>query len=692
MKRFIFILLNISIILVSITAEEGIIRRYALLVGANYGGNQRVVLNYAATDARALADVMQEMGGLNPADTVLLPDPSPRKLKETIGVLRDRIADSERQGKRVEFLFYYSGHSDEKGLLLGEELLSYPALKDEIQSVGADVNIAILDSCASGAFTRTKGGTRRAPFLFDESTEAAGHAFLTSSSADEAAQESDDVEGSFFTHYLITALRGAADTSQDRKVSLNEAYSYAAEETLARTEQTMAGPQHPSYEINLTGTGDLVLTDLRQSSELLSFDADISGRLFVRNSRGKLVLEMRKELGYPAAVALPPGQYTLALDDGLSLKSHAVRLYGGEAVRIALTDFFPVRRERNITRGGTEPLPISGSGGSSQAMDFNFINIREGGLEGIQLGMLGNILDGPLEGVQLSSIFNISAGWIQGPQISGVFNLAEGAVEGPQIAGVFNITEGPVEGLQLGGVFNMAEAGFEGIQLAGIFNMLEGSLTGTQIGGIFNMTAGDVQGLQAAGIFNMAQRVEGIQIGLVNIADEMNGVPIGLINIYGNGLHNPSLWWSNDQQINFGIQMGKVYYTFLSVGFPYEAPNRALSLGAGMGIELGLGPALLSLDLYAKSYAEGFGSAAQNLLKTFSDDPAVSLFPAVRLTAGPRFFKNTAFFVGTDLNIHIPGLTRKAEGLMTQDPLIWDITGRGNPVEIYPAWFAGFRL
>ena len=59
-----------------------------------------------------------------------------------------------------------------------------------------------------------------------------GHAFLTSSSADEAAQESDRIGGSFFTHYLITGLRGGADANADGKVTLGEAYQFAFAETV----------------------------------------------------------------------------------------------------------------------------------------------------------------------------------------------------------------------------------------------------------------------------------------------------------------------------------------------------------------------------------------------------------------------------------------------------------------------------
>jgi uncharacterized caspase-like protein len=68
------------------------------------------------------------------------------------------------------------------------------------------VRIAVLDACASGAFTRLKGGKPRKAFLVDESASMRGHAFLTSSAATEAAQESDHIGASYFTHYLVSGL------------------------------------------------------------------------------------------------------------------------------------------------------------------------------------------------------------------------------------------------------------------------------------------------------------------------------------------------------------------------------------------------------------------------------------------------------------------------------------------------------
>ena len=124
-----------------------------------------------------------------------------------------------------------------------------------------------------------------------------GHAFLTSSAETEAAQESDRIGASYFTHYLVSGLRGAADMSGEGKVTLNEAYQFAFNETLGRTVDTKGGAQHPSYDINLSGTGDVVMTDLRQTSATLVLGEELDGRFFVRNAKQELVVELYKPYG-----------------------------------------------------------------------------------------------------------------------------------------------------------------------------------------------------------------------------------------------------------------------------------------------------------------------------------------------------------------------------------------------------------
>ena len=183
-------------------------RRYALLVGANDGGAGRTVLQYAHHDAEGMADVLGRLGGVDDVDRVVLLDPDSARLDEALSELQ---ASLQLASGRTEVIFYYSGHSDEEGLLLGEERFDYADLRERLEGLDADVRLAILDSCASGAMIRTKGGRKVAPFLVGESNLVGGFAYITSSSADEVAQEAERIGGSYFTHYLASGLRGAAD-------------------------------------------------------------------------------------------------------------------------------------------------------------------------------------------------------------------------------------------------------------------------------------------------------------------------------------------------------------------------------------------------------------------------------------------------------------------------------------------------
>ena len=159
-----------------------------------------------------------------------------------------------------------------------------------------------------------KGGRARPPFLVDESAEMRGHAFLTSSAETEAAQESDRIRASYFTHYLVSGFRGAADMSGDGRVTLNEAYQFAFNETLRRTVDTKGGAQHPSYDINLSGTGDVVMTDVRQMTATLVLGEELEGRFFVRTAAQELVVELYKPRGRKVELASRPGTYEVRLE------------------------------------------------------------------------------------------------------------------------------------------------------------------------------------------------------------------------------------------------------------------------------------------------------------------------------------------------------------------------------------------
>ncbi len=331
--------------------DRNVIKRYAVIMGVNDGGKDRVKLRYAIADAKAMSQVLQDLGGVMEEDSLLLLEPDVKTFYTEIGRLLSKIERERPEYSRVEVIFYYSGHSDEGNILLGDEKLSYEDFRQAIHSVPADVHIAILDSCLSGAFARLKGGKKKKPFLVDEAYDMKGYAFMTSSSATEASQESDLLGGSFFTHYLISGIRGAADLTQDGRVSLNEAYQFTFNETLAETTKTMSGPQHPYYDIEMSGTGDVVITDVRQGAAILVLEPDISGRIFIHDRKNSLVVELTKPAGRRIELGLEEGEYrVINLLEGHVFESR-IKLQSGSGFRLGPGEFSKSEKKYTTPRG-----------------------------------------------------------------------------------------------------------------------------------------------------------------------------------------------------------------------------------------------------------------------------------------------------------------------------------------------------
>ena len=94
------------------------VRRVLVSVGANDGGEGRPVLRYAHTDAKAVSRVLGELGGVAEDGRVLVIGATRAALLKAISEAGDRAARLQGAARRVEVIFYYSGHSDEDGLLL----------------------------------------------------------------------------------------------------------------------------------------------------------------------------------------------------------------------------------------------------------------------------------------------------------------------------------------------------------------------------------------------------------------------------------------------------------------------------------------------------------------------------------------------------------------------------------------------
>ncbi|MDB5105979.1 MAG: peptidase caspase catalytic subunit p20 [Fibrobacteres bacterium] len=324
----------------AVLAGDAAARRHALLVGNNYGGADVDSLRFAQTDARRFQDVLTRLAGFDAADVQVLMDCDSAGLDRALQAMKKKLTRGPVPGKGAGisgspmapsaaatraagapapapdgddlFLFYYSGHSDRDALRLGATRFPLEKLRESFQAVPSQVKIGIFDACQSGMLTRFKGGSATRPISLESLKNVYGQVIIASSAMDERSQESDQLEGSVFTHHWLNGLRGSADLSGDRKVTLNEAYQYAYQMTIETTSRTRAGIQHPAYQFRIYGEGDLVLADLTQGSGGLVFGFRQDGKyLVVDKRRGSILADFYKGPDRELLISLPEGEYNV---------------------------------------------------------------------------------------------------------------------------------------------------------------------------------------------------------------------------------------------------------------------------------------------------------------------------------------------------------------------------------------------
>jgi hypothetical protein len=298
-------------------------KRIAVVVGNNRADPSRIPLRYAERDARQMTHVLESLGGVDRVHLLL--DRSASDLAQAIEDIRSSLTTA---GEPVTLFFFYSGHADDRALLMRDTRFGFSELRDALKSLPAALFVAFIDACQAGSIARLKGGTAVPVVdvdLYGGGGPQAGGIFITSGAPGENAQESDELEASFFTHYLISGLRGAADDSKDRRVSLDEAYRFAYRHTLDRTRGTLLGPQHPTYDVDVSGRGQLVLTWLTERSSYLVLPEGSSGTYYLRADHDdELIAEVTKREDERLRIAVEPGRYEVARAEGGFLLSQTI--------------------------------------------------------------------------------------------------------------------------------------------------------------------------------------------------------------------------------------------------------------------------------------------------------------------------------------------------------------------------------
>ena len=658
------------------------VRRFAFVVGANDGGAERPKLRFADSDATSFANVMQAFGGVRNGDLLLITDAGRETLLDGFSRITHMLNTARRSGEKTELVFYYSGHSNENGMLLKDDIFTYREMKHQIDTLPARVRIAILDSCASGALVRLKGGRRTTPFLVDASREVNGVALLTSASADEVAQESERIGGSYFTHFLVSGIRGAADFDRDGRVTLNESYAYAFNETLHRTADSQGGAQHPNYDFRLAGAGDYVLTDLRDTNALILFAPEVTGRIFIRDSKGHLVAEINKRSDRPIRIGVAPGSYEVTIAAEGTLRRGAIRIAANRPGRINADSLRIISQKETTVRGDAKPkeekeapakrwfpvaigfLPGVSTNGRTPTRNNLALNIIGKGhsVRGLELGVVVSIRTHQVNGFQGTWFYN-HAGSLHGVQFAfvnmsvhqmrgyqwGIVNISH-VSRGLQTAFV-NVNRDAFSGFQLGGV--NATIDMLGLQ-TGFVNVQKGDMKGLQLG-LFNSSA-SIGGFQFGlvnanefvfkgvqlGLVNSSGTTKGLQLGLVNIAKgDFDGAQIGLFNYAANGIFAPATWVSDNGDLNIALKIGNRHTYGIFGNTPVIWGNRSAGAAiAGFGVHLEFHPAWSEIDTlyhWASSITEKDGYVIDDSLKT-------------RWSMGYRLRNKISVFAGISLN------------------------------------------
>lgn len=336
-------------------------RAYALLVASNPGGAGQGTLQFAETDAARVADVLMEVGRVPDERTELLLGPEPQQVLEAIAKLQDQLQTDREQGRQTRVFFYYSGHARANALNLGAQQLPLDQLRDALLDLPTTLTVVVLDACQSGAFSNVKGASPAADFSHNsvQRLRTKGVAVMASSTGAELSQESSELGSSYFTHHLVVALRGAGDRNEDGRVSLDEAYRYAYEHTLASTSRTAVGSQHVTLETELTGQGDVALSYPAEASAQLMLPAELQGTVLIQQrNAGSVMAELVKAAGRGFSLALPPGFYDAVVRQGDDIVSCPVQL--NEQGRHVLDTTHCTRVEPEIAqdKGAAEPFEL----------------------------------------------------------------------------------------------------------------------------------------------------------------------------------------------------------------------------------------------------------------------------------------------------------------------------------------------
>lgn len=336
---------------------------WLVAIGSNVGEPDELALRFAERDAQQFADVLRQQAGVTSRRTLMLLGEDAATVRRALQDLNAEIRGQVVSGQPSALVVFYSGHADAGSLHLKGSVLPLDELRKLVQGSAAAVRLLVVDACRSGTITRVKGVQAAPTFAIqlEEQGVAEGVAILTSSAAGESSQESDRLRGSFFSHHLVNALRGAADRNGDGRVTLTEAYAYTYDQTLRSSGRTLE-LQHPTYAFDVKGREDLVIS-------VAGSPQGQTGRLRLGDPSLYLVAEEREGGPIVAEVApahaqaqllLPVGSYFVQQRLRAEYREYQVKLAAAADIALASLPYRSVQYDRLVRRRGGASSRVHG--------------------------------------------------------------------------------------------------------------------------------------------------------------------------------------------------------------------------------------------------------------------------------------------------------------------------------------------
>ncbi len=336
--------LAILLVLAGFLPSQGMVR-LAILIGNNHGLEDEKPLQYATQDARQVHTALTQLGGIDKGQDYLLLDPEVPEVMAAFADAKRKIIAFRKANKQVQLLIYYSGHGSDDALHVNGRKLPLADIRDFFREMEADLKILIADACFSGSLISPKGGSlaESVPVVYQDELKVNGSAILTSSSAGELSQESQELRGSLFTHYFLSALRGAGDADRDGSVTLWEAYNH----TLSGMRRKLASyknvAQNPGFEMNLHGSENVILTRVNLGQAFLTLKNVAEGRYQV----------------VEAVNSMPVAEVTISDPEGVTLAlSKGPYLVYGQGGKHGLSGFADLRKSRTVVLGASDFKPM----------------------------------------------------------------------------------------------------------------------------------------------------------------------------------------------------------------------------------------------------------------------------------------------------------------------------------------------